>query len=305
SADGHRHAAQERRRDYCTGGRWSQAGGEELHRIAGDGVAERRANRRVGGDLAIQEDRGRVVRATQDNRENAGRVGGGGGADGIAHLAIGDHLHGGRARDSRRYLETYLRGADVIDGCRLVVDLHLNAAQVGGQGVAEAGEIGSGPDARGGAEVGALDLRPGSRHQPSGDICRAVSESAGLQGGLYGWCDPGDKAVGAAGVVGGGRLECAGSRDQVRAAVIAGEIDVAGGVDCQPGRTRGVEPAGSDAGGEQEVGARGIKLGDDYVHLPAAWGWLNRIDRWETGSGFLPHDIDVPVAIQLDGSRKE
>jgi hypothetical protein len=64
------------------------------------------AIRRVGGDLAIQEDRGRVVRATHDNRENAGRVGGGRGGDGIAGLAVDDYLYGGRAGDSRRHLES-------------------------------------------------------------------------------------------------------------------------------------------------------------------------------------------------------
>ena len=85
------------------------------------------------------------------------------------------------------------------------------------------------------AEVGAFDLGPGSRHQPSGDIGRAIRESTGLQGGQGGWSDLSDKAVVAAGARVGGGLERAGSGDQARADGIAGDLDVAGGIDGQPG----------------------------------------------------------------------
>ena len=55
---------------------------------------------------------------------------------------------------------------------------------------------------------------------------------------------------------------------EIRAGVIAGEIDVAGKVARQPGWVGGIEATGYDARREQEVDAHWVELCDDYPHEP-------------------------------------
>jgi len=56
--------------------------------------------------------------------------------------------------------------------------------------------------------------------------------------------------------------------DQVRTGVIAGKIDVAIRIDCKSGWFRGIEPVGPDGGGEQQLRACGVKLGDENLLVP-------------------------------------
>ena len=109
------------------------------------------------------------------------------------------------------------------------------------------GHVGNGPGCR--TEPSALYGNELVWGDPTRLECSGIEHAGGRECRAAGR-DLSDKAVVAAGVVADGRLECAGSRDQVRAGVIAGQIDVAGGVDCQPGWIRAVEPAGTDVGGE-------------------------------------------------------